>query len=326
MMKKGTGSSRVAIRSIASAGGVARMLRTRTKLTRGACPLFLLVASVLLWCVGCTMPAPVRVMSFNIRYGTAGDGENAWPARRQFVFETIRANDPDVIGLQEVLEFQARELRQALPDYEFVGVGRDDGVEQGEFVPIMYRKKLLKLVDCGFVWLSERPDRPGVKGWDAACPRMFTWVRLGFTRSPLNSIYVINTHFDHAGERARLESARVVRRMTDALGGKPVIVMGDFNCGPGSPPYKVLTADRGNLAELHDTHVALGLAETDTGTFNAFRGRRTGPRIDCILFNRRLEELQSTIDRRCFNGRYPSDHFPVTATLRLRPVTDTGAM
>ena len=285
-----------------------------------------LVLGTLLSCVGCTMPAPVRVMSFNIRYGTAQDGDNAWSARRQAVFETIRANDPDVIGLQEVLEFQARELREALPEYEFIGVGRDDGADQGEFVPIMFRKKLLQLVDCGYLWLSEQTDRPGVKSWDAACPRMLTWVRLGFKRNPLNSIYVVNTHFDHVGERARLESARIIRRMTDALGGKPVIVLGDFNCGPGSPPYKVLTEDRGNLAELHDAHVALGLAETDAGTFNAFRGRLTGPRIDCILFNRRLEALQSAIDRRRFNGRYPSDHFPVTATLRLLPVTNTGAM
>ena len=109
-------------------------------------------------------------------------------------------------------------------------------------------------------------------------------------------------------------------------GGKPLIVMGDFNCGPGSPPYNVLTEDRGNLAELHDTHVALDHAETGAGTFNAFRGKRTGRRIDWILFNRRFRALQSDIDRRDFSGRYPSDHFPVTATLRLLPATDTGAM
>jgi endonuclease/exonuclease/phosphatase family metal-dependent hydrolase len=288
--------------------------------------MMLLAFSMLLSCVGCTMPAPVRVMSFNIRCGTAQDGENAWPARRHFVFETIQANDPDVIGFQEVVAFQARELCEALPDYEFIGVGRDDGADQGEFVPIMYRRMLFQLVDCGFLWLSEQTDRPGVRGWDAACPRMLTWVRLGFKRNPLNSVYVVNTHFDHVGERARLESARIVRRMTDALGGKPVIVLGDFNCGPGSPPYNVLTEDRGNLAELHDAHVAIGLTETGAGTYHAFQGRGTGRRIDWILFNRRFRALQCTIDRRSSNGRYPSDHFPVMATLRLLPATDTGAM
>jgi endonuclease/exonuclease/phosphatase family metal-dependent hydrolase len=288
--------------------------------------LTMLVLGVLLSCVGCTMPAPICVMTFNIRYGSAPDGENAWSARRELVFETIRANDPDVIGLQEVLDFQARELRAALPDYELVGVGRDDGADRGEAVPVMYRRELLQLVDCGYVWLCEQTDRPGVKGWDAACPRMLTWVRLGFRRSPLNSVYVINTHFDHVGAQARLESARIVRRMTDALGGRPIIVLGDFNCGPGSPPYEVLTEDRGNLAEMRDAHVALGLDEVASGTFNAFRGQRSGRRIDWVLFNRRFEVLRSAIDRRSLRGRYPSDHFPVTATLRLLPATDTGAM
>lgn len=288
--------------------------------------MMLIVLGALLPCMGCTMPAPLRVMSFNVRYGTARDDDNSWPNRRQFVIETIRANNPDVIGLQEVLEFQARELREALPDYGFVGVGRDDGVNQGEFVPVMYRKTLLQPVDCGYCWLSPQPDCPGVKGWDAACPRMLTWVRLGFRRSPLNSVHVINTHFDHVGQRARLGSARVIRRMTDALGGKPVIVTGDFNCGPGSPPYEVLTGDRGNLAELHDAHAALGLAETDVGTYHGFQGKRSGQRIDLVLFNRRFEPLDSTIDRRTFEQRYPSDHFPVTATLRLLSATDSGAM
>jgi endonuclease/exonuclease/phosphatase family metal-dependent hydrolase len=288
--------------------------------------IMLLLLGTLLSCAGCTMPAPVRLMSFNIRYGTAQDGEHAWPARRLLVFETIRANAPDIIGLQEVLAFQARELCEALPEYGFVGVGRDDGADQGEFVPIMYRRKIFELVDYGYLWLSEQTDRPGLKGWDAACPRMLTWVRLGFKRSPLNSVYVINTHFDHVGKRSRLESARIVRQLTDTLGGKPVILMGDFNCGPRSPPYHVLTEDRGNLAELHDTYAALGHSETDAGTFNAFHGERTGRRIDWILCNRRLQPLQSDIDRRDFGGRFPSDHFPVTATLRLLPATDTGAM
>ncbi len=286
----------------------------------------LLVLGTLLSCVGCTMPEPVRVMSFNIRYGTAPDGENDWTSRRRLVFETIQTDAPGVIGLQEVLAFQGRELCEALPDYAFVGVGRDDGAGEGELVPIMYRKKLFELVDCGYIWLSEQIDRPGVKGWDAACPRVLTWVRLGFKRSPLNSIYVINTHFDHVGEQARLESAKIVRQLTDTLGGKPVIVIGDFNCGPGSPPYEVLTADRGNLAELRDAHVLRRHDETDAGTFNAFLGKRAGKRIDWILFNRRFEVLQYEIDRREFGGRYPSDHFPVTATLRLLPATDTGAM
>jgi len=102
--------------------------------------------------------------------------------------------------------------------------------------------------------------------------------------------------------------------------------MGDFNCGPGSPPHEVLTADRGNLAELHDTHVVRGHSEIDAGTFNAFEGRRSGARIDWILFNRRFEPVGYEIDRRAGEGRYPSDHYPVNAVLRLLPATWSGAM
>jgi endonuclease/exonuclease/phosphatase family metal-dependent hydrolase len=138
--------------------------------------------------------------------------------------------------------------------------------------------------------------------------------------------------------------------MTDSLAGNPIIVMGDFNCGPGSPPYREFTADRGNLAQLKDAHVLLGQDETLAGTFNGFRGDRSGPRIDMIFVNRRFEVLQAAIDRRSFlpfgapvdsagttvlqaNGddredrrRYPSDHFPVTAVVRLLSASDIPGM
>lgn len=283
--------------------------------------LIMLVLAAALSCAGCTVPPPIRVMSFNIRCGTARDGENHWDQRRELVFQTIREARPDLIGLQEVLAFQGAELCEALEGYEFVGAGRDNGRDQGEMVPIMFRRKVFQLLDFGFMWLGEAVDKPGVKAWDAACPRMLTWVRLRFTHTPFLQLYVVNTHFDHVGERARLESARLVRQLTDALGGNPVVVLGDFNCGPSSPPYNVLVEDRGNLAELKDTYSVLGLDEAGAGTYHAFRGDASGRRIDWILFNRRLAPLEAAIDRRDFGGRYPSDHFPVTTTLRLRPVS-----
>ena len=116
----------------------------------------------------------------------------------------------------------------------------------------------------------------------------------------------------------------MLRQMTDALGGKPVVVMGDFNCGRGSPPYEVLTADNHNLAELTDTYAALEYPEEGAGTFNDFAGHTDSPRIDWILCNRRFEVREATIDRRAFNGQYPSDHFPITATLRLQAATSSG--
>lgn len=261
---------------------------------------------------GCS-PSPVRVVSFNIRYGTADDGPDRWELRRAHVIETLRAQNADIIGLQEVLAFQADELREALPDYGFVGVGRDDGERAGEFVPIFYRSGRFTLIEGGHFWLSEKPDRPGSKGWDAALPRMATWVLLGFKDAPGQDVYVINTHFDHVGERARLESAKLLRRVAESKGGEPVIVMGDFNCGPGEGPHGVLTRDAGNLAELRDACQVLGQAESGAGTFHGFKGRTNGARIDWVLTNWRLAPRSAWIDRRDFGGRYPSDHYLVGA-------------
>ena len=277
------------------------------------------VVPFVLLSVGCTMPPPVKVMTFNIRYGTAPDGENRWELRRDLLIETIHAHDPDILGMQEVLLSQAEEIRAALPEYEFVGVGRDDGELGGEFSPIMFRRKLFTLKNFGYVWLSPEPDKPGVKGWDAACPRMVTWVNLQFKKEPLFDVNVINTHFDHVGEKARLESARIIRRMTDSMGGKPVIVMGDFNATPDSPPYEVLTGEKGNLAELHDAHRAKVKWNTDLGTFHGFTGEQRGKRIDWILMSRRFMTMDYEIDQREEGGRYPSDHYPVIALLRMLP-------
>jgi len=284
------------------------------------------LVAVLASALGCAMPEPIRVMTFNIRYGTASDGENAWEHRRALVSDTIRTYDPDVLGLQEVLAFQAAELIDALPEYVFVGVGRDDGGEGGEFCPIMVRKSRFALLEAGHFWLSKRPEEPGSVGWDAALPRITTWVRLRYRRHPLNEIHVLNVHFDHRGKQARLESAKLVRLFADAKAGTPIIVTGDFNCGPGSEPYRALTRASGNLAELHDPHVLLGRNETDVGTYHGFHGNRSGKRIDWILHNRRFEPVETMIDRRSANGRYPSDHFPVTATLRLLAATRWGVL
>ena len=272
------------------------------------------------------MPEPIRVMSFNIRYGTAADGENSWKQRRELVFQTIREYEPDLLGLQEVLAFQAEELREALSDYEFVGVGRDDGQQAGEFGPIMYRKRVFLLVRAGHFWLSEKPEWPGSVGWDAALPRIVTWVRLAYKQSPQNKIYILNTHFDHQGVRARLESAKLVRRLVESLAGQPFIVLGDFNCGPGTPAHDELMAERGNLAELTDPFVLLRADTAGSATYHAFRGTVEGKRIDWILHNRRFQPSMVEIIHRCFNSRYPSDHYPVTATLRLLSATRWGVM
>lgn len=278
----------------------------------------LCVATLLSFAFGCAAPEPVRVVSFNIRYANEADGENAWRVRKDLAIDTLRALDPDVAGLQEVLASQFNDLRDAFQAYDFVGVGRDDGAAAGEFVPIMFRRSRFTLVERGHVWLSESPEIPGSVGWDAACPRMVTWVRLRFRENPLVDLVVFNTHWDHRGREARIASARLVRRMVESIGGLPIIVTGDFNCAPYSEPYAILLESQGSGAALHDTYLEAGLAESAEGTFNGFEGRSDGARIDWVLSNRRWEVLSAGIDRTQRDGRFPSDHFPVHALLQLR--------
>lgn len=289
----------------------------------------LLAAGLSAGCAG-----PVRVMSFNIRMATAADGVNQWALRADRVVDTIRADQPDLLGMQEVLAEQADYLREALPEYGFVGVGRADGGRAGEMMAIMYRTSKFELLDQGHMWLSETPNEVGSKGWDAACERMVTWVKLRSRRvkdrasrdtadqktrgANGRAFYVFNTHFDHVGATARLASARLIRGLVDEHAEWPVIVTGDFNCGPGSKPYEVLIAN----GPLRDTYVASGGREESAGTFNGFKGMRDGARIDWILVNDRFAVVDAGIDRRSYEAggetRYPSDHFPVTAAVKLR--------
>ncbi len=263
----------------------------------------------------------MRVMTFNIRYAAAVDGEDSWRQRRALLFQTVRDARPDLIGFQEALAEQVDELAAELSDFGFVGVGRDDGLRAGEFSPVFYRRSEFSLVRAGYFWLSTRPDQPGSVGWDAACPRIVTWARLRCNRAPVNELLLINTHLDHRGERARLEAARLIRKLAEAQGGAAVIVTGDFNCPPGSEPHQTLTGEKGNLAELIDAWQWLRLPETNAGTYHAFRGRRDGARIDWILHSRRFRPRSAEILHIEDAGRYPSDHFPVIADLELLPAT-----
>lgn len=265
--------------------------------------------------------ADVRVMSYNIRFGTAPDGNNHWEKRKQFLVETIRAFDPDLLGTQETLGFQRDYLAANLQGYDVVGVGRDDGGENGEMMALFFKQSRFEKMDEGHFWLSQTPDQPGSKSWDSALPRMVTWVKLR-DRSQANAkpILFFNTHFDHRGVEARLESARLLRsRVADFGGICRVVVTGDFNTGEGSEPYKVLFGkDSGVRSPLRDTYrIAFPGRATNEGTFSGFKGDATGgPRIDWIGVSRDWRVMKAAIDRTAREGRTPSDHFAVTAVLR----------
>lgn len=261
----------------------------------------------------------VRVMSFNVRYGTAKDGANHWDRRKEFLAETVKAFGPDLLGTQETLGFQRDFLAGKLPGYGVFGVGRDDGKEKGEMMALYWRKARFEKVDGGHFWLSETPRVAGSKSWDSSLPRMATWVKL---KDKLGGkpVLFVNTHFDHRGRTARLEAAKLIRDRVAALGaGCSVIVTGDFNSGEGSPPYKALFAPRGKEeSPVADSYrLAHPKREAGEGTTTGFKaGASTGSRIDWIGVSRDWKVAAAGIDRTAKDGRTPSDHFPVTAILR----------
>ncbi|MDX2034725.1 MAG: endonuclease/exonuclease/phosphatase family protein [Blastocatellia bacterium] len=287
-------------------------------------PLLLLAGALLLPAAGQpgSAGADVRVMSYNIRYGTAQDGENHWDRRREFLIETIKAFDPDLLGTQETLGFQRDYLAERLGGYDVLGVGRDDGGEKGEMTALYYRRDRFEKLDGGHFWLSETPDKPGSKSWDTSLTRMATWVRLRDRRQPrAKPLVFFNTHFDHRGEQARLESARLLRRRAAAAiaAGDRVIVTGDFNAGEESAPYRAFFGlDENVPSPLRDVHRVLHPTRAaDEGTFSGFKAEAvSGPRIDWIGVSREWRVLAAAIDRTARNGRTPSDHFAMTAVLR----------
>jgi endonuclease/exonuclease/phosphatase family metal-dependent hydrolase len=263
----------------------------------------------------------VKVMSFNIRYGTAKDGPNAWEGRREFLVETIRAFGPDLLGTQETLGFQRDYLAENLPGYAVLGVGRDDGADKGEMMALYYRTDRFEPLRSGHFWLSQTPDEIGSKSWDTSLPRMATWVVLKDKNNPdAPPIAFINTHFDHIGREARLESARLIRAKAAEIGaGCRVVVTGDFNTGEGSDPYKALfDPAQGPTAALRDAfRVANPERTPEEGTFGNFRADAVkGARIDWIGLSPDWNVESCSIDRTSKDGRTPSDHFPVTAVLR----------
>jgi endonuclease/exonuclease/phosphatase family metal-dependent hydrolase len=266
-------------------------------------------------------PTDVRVMSFNIRYGTAKDGENHWDRRQEFLVETIHAFAPDLLGTQETLGFQRDYLAEKLPGYDHLGVGRNDGRADGEMMALYFRRERFEKLDGGHFWLSETPEQIGSKSWDSSLPRMVTWVKLRDRRQPdATPIVFFNTHFDHMGKQARLESARLLRRRVGELGAdSTVIVTGDFNAGEGSDPYRALFGSPDDVpSPVVDTyrsvHPERGPQE---GSFSGFKASATqGERIDWIAVTRNWQIVSATIDRTARDGRTPSDHFPVTAVLR----------
>ena len=260
----------------------------------------------------------LRMMTYNIRFDNPADGVHAWPNRKELVASVIRFHKADIIGVQEALEYQIQDLMELLPGYDWVGVGRnEDG--GGEFSAILYRSSVVAVKAAQTFWLSESPDEPGSKSWDSSLPRIATWAHF-VTSSDGRELFVLNTHFDHRGEQARLESARLLKEQVSKLAnGLPVIVMGDLNATSEQPPLVLLSdtplSDGRSLRDgfVHSIVPHHGPASTWTG-FTKIEADR---RIDYIFASEDLPIHYHAILTDKLEDRYPSDHLPVLVEVGL---------
>lgn len=264
-----------------------------------------------------TSPVPVamRVMTWNIRYDNPDDGVHAWPKRRDELIGLIRSRQVDVLCIQEGLHRQVQFLTDGLPGFEMHGVGRDDGKEEGEYAAIFTRTGRFVCRGSGNFWLSPTPDVPS-KGWDAALPRIVSWVKL-YDSLAHHELFVFNTHFDHQGVRARENSARLIREKVRAIAGEdPFILAGDFNAGPKDSCYRILVT-RSDQPPFFTDAMLRSLAPHQgplvSYTGFPFTSTEQQERIDFIFVNEATHVRRHAIlDARRGPG-YISDHLPVEA-------------
>lgn len=262
----------------------------------------------------------LNLMTFNIRYATPQDADNQWLLRKENLCSMLSYYEADICGMQEALVGQIRDVQSSLPQYDYVGKGRDDGHEGGEFSPIFYRKDKLILLESRTFWLSQTPDTPS-RGWDASFNRVVTWAKFRTAGRPKRTFYVFNTHFDHRGVEARRESAKLLLQQVKVIAGTaPAIVMGDFNAKPSDEPIRILL-DASNPEHLNDTKL---LSQTPhfgpSGTFNGFQGKEQDSEpIDHIFVkNSPFGVLRHATLSPTWGGRFASDHHAVLTTLSLR--------
>jgi endonuclease/exonuclease/phosphatase family metal-dependent hydrolase len=252
----------------------------------------------------------LRALTFNIRYGRANDGPDRWELRAEKVLGTIRDRDPDLLGLQEALPFQAAYITGSLPTHEHYGPSRMGPDTQDEACTLLWRRERFEALERGTFWLSEMPGLVASRGWDAALPRVCSWVRLRDRTTGVRFVFA-NTHFDHRGAEARLESARLLA--AHFASEERVLLMGDLNAGEDSAPLRALQA-----GGFVDTFRSLHPDAEGVGTFTGFREAPGQEKIDHVLLRGAVEVDRADIDRRRPGGRWPSDHFPVGATVRWR--------
>jgi endonuclease/exonuclease/phosphatase family metal-dependent hydrolase len=256
--------------------------------------------------------APLHVMTLNVRYGTALDGPDHWVFRRPRMIEVLKKRTPELLGLQEALFFQIDDLLAAFPQFKSIGVARDDGKMAGEYSAILYDTSRLQLLESDTFWLSDTPEVAGSNTWGAQCVRICTWAHFRDLKTGRN-FYHFNTHLDHKSQPARAKSVRLIlERVGKRKAGDPVLVTGDFNTSESNPATNLMR--KGGFL---DTFRVLHPDEKNVGTTNAFRPNTEVNKIDYIWVDSNWDVKAAEIVHDKVEGRWISDHLPVTAVLGL---------
>ncbi len=247
-----------------------------------------------------------NVITYNIKYDDKNDKVNNWNDRKEYMVKQLRHYDVSIFGLQEALFHQCKYIDSSLTNFTYVGTGRDDGLQNGEFTPIFYDTTKYTSIQSGTFWLSETPEKPS-KNWDAALPRICTYTLL---KSKISNerFWIFNTHFDHIGVIARIQSAKIISNQIQTFNREnlPVILMGDFNVVPKEVPIQELTQ---NLTD------ALTISSKPLygpfGTFNGFTSNTVVDRIDYFFTKKVKVHSYTHLDDKLPNNKHISDHLPV---------------
>ena len=254
-----------------------------------------------------------NIITYNIRMNTPDDGVNAWPLRKDKVAGLVKFHQADIFNVQEALPEQMDDLVASFPDFDHVGVGRDDGIRKGEHMAVFFSKIRFTKLNDGMFWLSETPTKPGL-GWDAACNRTVTWIKLK-DKVTKKTFYVFDTHFDHRGNKAREESSTLILKSIKEINKEnlPVILTGDFNLTKKSVPIQMI------LKELNDAiDKSVSLPYGPEGTSGGFNVKLMPYKIDFIFINDKVKVLRHGVLSDSFGLFYPSDHLPVLAEVQVQ--------
>ena len=253
---------------------------------------------------------PMLVMSYNIRFNNPDDGDNHWDFRKETITNFILEEHPDVFGMQEVTHAQLLDLIEEWSEYDYLGVGREDGMTKGEYAPVFYKTEKYKVLDFNTFWLSETPDTISV-GWDAALERICSYAHLEANKNG-KRFWIFNTHFDHRGEKARAAAAKLLINKIKHLNisNDPVLLTGDFNLEPNSLPIKEI------ILCFKDVYDSSNDKQVHQATYNGFDETSFGNRrIDYIFYDQFSVEEASHVALKTKWGRWASDHHPVKAIL-----------